>query len=53
MEIGAKRRQAEKTYFFGKSHTMETKKKITLAKSIHIKVPNVKTNDTTIFASNL
>lgn len=52
MKIAAKHRLGDKTSFFGKTHNIATKNKISLTKYVPVKVTNVKTNNITIFASN-
>jgi group I intron endonuclease len=52
MKIAAKHRLGDKTSFFGKTHKIATKNKISLTKYVPVKVTNVKTNNITIFASN-
>jgi len=53
MKIAAKHRLGDKTSFFGKTHSIATKNKISLTKYVPIKVTNVKTNNITIFPSNI
>lgn len=53
MTIAAESRLGVKASFFGKTHSIATKNKISLRKFVSVKVTNVKTNNITIFASNL
>ena len=53
MKIAAKYRLWLKTSFFGKTHNVVSKNKISFTRSVSVKVTNVETNNVTIFASNL
>lgn len=53
MKIAAKSRLGDKTSFFGKTHSVVTKNKISLTRSVSVKVTNVETNNVTILASSL
>lgn len=53
LKIAAKSRLGNKTSFFGKTHSVVSKNKITYTRSVFVKVTNVEKNNVTIFASNL
>jgi hypothetical protein len=53
MKIAAKLRLGKKSFFFGKTHTIETKNRISLIKSLPVKIMNIETNTEKYFLSNI
>jgi len=53
MKIAAKLRLGNKTSFFGKTHSIETKYKISLKNYIWVKVTDIETNTDKLFLSNV
>ena len=52
MKIASKLRLGEKSFFFGKTHTIETRNKISLIKSLPVKIMNIVTNTEKYFSNN-
>jgi len=53
MKIVAKLRLGKKSFFFGKTHTIETKKRLSLINSMPIKIMNIETKTEKYFTSNI
>lgn len=53
MKIIAKLRLGKKSFFFGKTHTIETKNRLSLIKSLPVKIMNIETNIVKYFPSNI
>jgi hypothetical protein len=53
MKIMAKLRLGKKSFFFGKTHTIETKNRLSLIKSLPVKIMNIETNIVKYFPSNI
>lgn len=53
MKLAAKLRLGKKSFFFGRTHTTETKNRISLIKSLPVKIINIETNTEKYFSSNI
>ena len=53
MKILAKLRLGKKSFFFGKTHTIETKNRLSLINSMPIKIINIETKTEKYFSSNI
>ena len=53
MKIVAKLRLGKKSFFFGKTHTIETKNRLSLINSMPIKIMNIETKTEKYFSSNI
>lgn len=53
MKIAAKLRLGRKSFFFGRTHSIETKNIISLKKSLPVKIINIETNTDKYFSSNI
>jgi len=53
MRIAVKLRIGAKTSFFGKTHTIETKNRLSLINSLPVKIMNIETNTGKYFSSNI
>jgi hypothetical protein len=53
MKIVAKLRLGTNTSFFGKTHTIETRNRISLTNSLFVKITDIETNTEKIFVGNI